>query len=486
MIFKKSRGNNQQLVYTLLILLLSLTLIQTIHVIQAQTISQNNQWALSFQIRNGQNSTSTTFNPFDQIQLFAQVTYGNATQPDILVTFKVQSPSNSPNAMNITRITATNANGDAECSFQLPMYGENQDSLIGTWQASATIQTTNGTIQNSLQKNLTFTTLWNLEIASINIQNAQGQNQSIFYPGNTIAVQLSINNHGPSQTANITINLKDSTGKIINQTQIPNKQIDTTNPTQIPANIQIPSNATLGEASITAAIFSRTLQNIDIPAAQNKTSYFAIATNTAPTTTSTPTSPPPPSENTVTLFSWVLVATGFFTFTILFIFLKRKPMPKIGTQMPNIPSPTPSQTTNSPAQPSSPATLTAKIASEKIINATMDAQETLEILMPQSISAQEQKQLIVNYLTKISSTSERVQALEAELKIEKEQLNKEITGLTKTLEEQERAVQNYFESIRKEIAKLTANISEKNAVPTLLKKTNQRSVDKTEEESKKD
>ncbi len=467
----------------MLILAVCLAIIPTIQLIQAQTTATNNQWALSFQIQNTQNTTSNTFTPFDQIQLSAQVTYGNATQPNILVTFKVYSPSNSPNSINITRIATTDANGDAGCSFQLPAQGENQDSLVGTWQASATIQTANGTVQNSLQKNLTFTTQWNLQIASINIQNVQGQNQTIFYSGNTLAVQLAINNQGPSQPANITISMQDLTGKIINQTQIQNTQIaaSTTNLTQVQGNIQIPNQASLGEATIMAAIYSGNYQNVDIPAAQNKTAYFTIATNTAPTVASTPTSPPF-IENSISLFSWVLVATGLFTFTALVIFLKRKPMPKICTPMPNIPSQTPSQTTSFPVQPAAP---TAKIAPEKTISATTPVQlpsifETLQMSTTQSTSAQDQKQTIVDYLTKISSNNERIQTLEAELKVEKEQLNKELTGLNKILDEQEKAVKNYFDSIRQEIAKLTPNLNDKENLSTQEKKPNQLNNDTTE------
>ena len=81
--------------------------------------------------------------------------------------------------------------------------------------------------------------------------------------------------------------------------------------------------------------------------------------------------------------------------------------------------------------------------------------ETLNISTPESTSPQDQKQKIVDQLTKISSANQRVQALESELKIEKDQLNKEISTLTQTLEEQEKAVKNYFDLIRQEIAKIT-------------------------------
>jgi len=56
--------------------------------------------------------------------------------------------------------------------------------------------------------------------------------------------------------------------------------------------------------------------------------------------------------------------------------------------------------------------------------------------------------------TKIANFNQKVQALESELRIEKEHLNKEITTLDKTLEEQEKSVKNYFDSIRLELAKL--------------------------------
>src|SRR5208283_4569585 len=164
---QQKRGKiNKRLAHALLILLLSIAIIQTIQVTHCQNENtpSNNQWALNFQIQTGQNATTNAFTPFYQIQLSANVTYRNATQPDILVTFKVQGPSNSPNQINITRIETTNANGETECALRLPAEGQNTDSLIGSWQATATIQTSNGT----LQKTLTFTTQWNLEITSIN------------------------------------------------------------------------------------------------------------------------------------------------------------------------------------------------------------------------------------------------------------------------------------------------------------------------------
>ena len=63
----------------------------------------------------------------------------------------------------------------------------------------------------------------------------------------------------------------DSTGKTINQTQIQNTQINSgSNSTQVEATLQIPNSANTGEATINAAVYSGTYQNINMPAAENQ------------------------------------------------------------------------------------------------------------------------------------------------------------------------------------------------------------------------
>ena len=277
-----------------------------------------------------------------------------------------------------------------------------------------------------------------------------------------------------SQPANITINIQDSAGNILGQTTIA-KLLENTDQNQLRYSLLIPNSTVGGEATINAAVYAGTYQNIGIPASGNKTAYFTIAGSGISNPTPAPNSPPPPIENSVSLFSWVLVATGLFTFTLLFVFLKHKPMPKINTQIPICTSTIRSQTlTTSPDQPTvqqpiMPQTqATAKIASEKTVQATTITQlpsiyETLGLTqadltnIPEAepSSDQQLKQSIVSQLTKISSIGRRVQIIEAELRLEKEQLNKEVTDLNKILEEQERAVKNYFDSIRQEIAKLS-------------------------------
>ena len=477
MALKKTRKVLRQLVQILPILILSFAIIQTVQVAHAQTTS--NPWAIKLQVLNGQNATASVFNPFDQIQICANVTYNNASQPDVLVTFNVAGPSvnstnNTVNTIKITRIEMTQANGEAEFSFRLPIEAQNEDEIIGTWNATATIS-------GAPPQSTSFTTRWGLTIAAINLLNSQGQNQTVFSPSSNMEVQLEIGNNGPALPANVTINMQDPTGKIINQTEILNSQIASSNQTQVQqTSIQVPSNAPAGQASINVAIYKGTYNGTDIPAAENQTVHFTVSSGSTtppptptPTPSPTPTPPPTPLQNSVSLFSWLLVSTGLFTFTLLYGFLRRKPT-QISPQMPNMPAtkttptitPTPVEPKPQPPTTQQP-TPTAQLAPESPIQAATMEQTTAiyETWLSQTSSSsdaynkpdskpsslQESAQSIANHLSRISETGKKVQVLETSLRVEREQLNKEIADLNKILEDQERAVKSYFDSIRQAV-----------------------------------
>ena len=139
----------------------------------ANARATSNPWAVKLQILNNQNVTASVFNPFDLVQLRANVSYNNASQPDVLVSFNIIGPSANP--IKITRIETTKANGEAEFSFRLPIEAQNVDSLIGTWNVTATIN-------NATPKTSSFTAQWNIETVSISLLNSKGQNQTEFSP----------------------------------------------------------------------------------------------------------------------------------------------------------------------------------------------------------------------------------------------------------------------------------------------------------------
>ena len=309
-----------------------------------------------------------------------------------------------------------------------------------------------------------------MEITSINLLDSQGTNQTVFSPGNTVGVQLTINNTGKPQTANVTLNMQDSAGNIINQTQFLNSQIDTStnNATQLQTDLQIPNGTGAGHIAINVAIYSGTYNGTNIPAAENQTAYFTIASNTTvtatptPTPTPTPTSGPTPTpyviENSVSLFSWLLVATGLFTFTSLFMFLKRKPTPTINTQMPNLPPTIPGPTISTPSVQLQQSTATTEIPN-------IASQGTGEPSFKPTSPQQALESQVLTNLNRISETANRIQALKAELKLEREQLSKDLIELNKTVEEQQRSVKSYFDAVKTEIEKLEALLTDKDITP---------------------
>ena len=247
---------------------------------------------------------------------------------------------------------------------------------------------------------------------------------------------------------------------------------------------------------------------MNIPIAENRTAEFIIANNNTNNTTNTttptaapgPTSTPNPNpiENSVSLFSWLLVATGLFTFTILFMFLRRKPT-QIGPLMPNLPAIESTKTiTSSPAGSIEQASIiapTAVIASKKTEQAnitpvpiiledwrskTTSSAETIK-QDSKSATSLEPPQTVAEHLSKITETGKNVQAIEATLKLEKDKLAKEIMELNKTLEAQENAMKNYFDSIRQALAKLDPSINEKQT-STIQQNTSQQQ-DKKEEQN---
>lgn len=414
-----------RIIHGLLIIALSIALTQAIQITHAQT-STNNGWTLNLSIENGQNIATTTFSPFDQIEVRANVTYENATVPNILVTFKVQGLSNS---VNITRIETTDANGQAEFSFRLPI--ESQTSAAESCQVTATIQTTNGV----LQQNLSFKTQWNMEITSLILQNEQGQNQTSFPPGDNIAIQIGINNNGQPQAVNITVNALYSSGSVINQTEILNKQIGASSSglTQVKCILQIPSNATLGQASIVAEIFSGNYQNENLPVSENKTVGFTIG---GASPTPTPTPKPNPFENSISLFSWLLIATGFFTFTVLIAFLRRKPGAQFKTPI------------FGPVTPSTTTLIQSTAPQETIQGAVISSQADIQPIGNEPLS-----QTRSTLLSRMQSSRERIKELRDAMSLEQDQLAKDLKEFTQTIDKEERKFKAYFDELRKEIAK---------------------------------
>lgn len=434
-----------------LILFVTFAILATVQTTNAQSNNPvTTAWKLNFTLK-ANNGTATnssqqaTFAPFDLIQLTTTLTNGNSTAPNTTVVFNVKGPTTASYQTEIVRSTLTDNTSSANISLRIPME-INEKTVIGPWQIIANVKTSNGT----LQQKTTFQVTWPIQIMSINLVNTN--NQTTLMPGDTAKASLTLKSD-KEQRENINLNIQDSTGNTINQTQLPNVSFNASSNNQVVYEFKVPTDTPFGIASISTGVFSGLYNGTEIFAAQNKTVYFIIGNSTTviptPTVTPGPTPTPLPFiENTVSLFSWVLVATGFFTFTTLFIFLKRKPTPNIGKSNPNMPStvPNPSISTGSTEQPT-PLLTGVTTAPQVLIKASSMSQtikETIELNSQDSIAT---------YLSNISESTKRIQDIKAILKEETNQLNKEISNLNQAIQENETVIKNYFDSIKLEVKK---------------------------------
>jgi len=474
--------NSSKIMFFTLLMFLSITAVASTKNAIAQTNNgTTNQWGMDFQTV-GPNGFTTAFSPFSEIQLWTNLTYGNVPYAGMLVSFKIQGPSNSSNLNNITRIAITDGTGVAQCSFHLPADAQESNAVIGTWEAYATAQTTTG----SIQKNITFTTNWSLSVSSIVFINSQGQNQTFLHPGDYVTAQLSLTNDLQStQTTNITICAQDSNNQTINQTQLQSIQILPSSPL-LPSTTRtsflIPKNISLGLARINATIYSGNYQGIQIQASETKTVYFRII-----------------SQNTSvlgSLFPWLLLATGLITFTLLFTLYRRrhkkmieqKPkfapttplpsMPLVGGLVQsttsekepktNEPKPTPqpisSETTMTQPQP--------RVAHSSYARATLPS-ETAQISPPQVEKSTAQSALNLSGRDSIDAVSRRIQLL----KDERQQINHELVEMKELAETRAKLLENETDAIKEEIRELKDLINgkavEKQKMPEYPPKLNE-------------
>ena len=413
--------------------------------VQGSSASSNWQMNLTFQANNGTQVSSSPppiFAPFDLIQITSTITNQNQTDRFVLVSFEVEGPANSSYPIQLIRTATTDQTGKANMTFRIPL-DTDQRPVFGTWSVFADANSSQGVIQ----QNATFQVGWPITISSITLLNANGQNQTVFKQGDTVTAVLTLNCTQPRAT-NVTLTALDSAGNQIAQTQLQNQILNKTTNNHVNCTFKISGNASPGQAIIEAATFSGTFQGVAIASSETKTTYFTIAAVS-------PTPPPKVTlENAVSLFSWLLVATGLFTFTSLLLLLRRKPpASKTTSNVPGVPPESPGPTVST-----SSGSATAMILEPSETRLPQEAGP--HGAKPSSIQELLESQ-ILSQLNEIEAIATRIEALKAELKLERENLAKNLSEFNRTIQEQEKATNSYFDSIEAEIARLENLLADK-------------------------
>ena len=208
-------------------------------------------------------SNGGVYGPLQLLQMYASVTFMNASMPDENVIFSIQ---NSNGSVILVRQGFTNQTGIASASFRLPTPDPSApQNSFGTWSLMASVNITGISVSDNT--NFTFTYLSGIENISIPASINRLEN---------LPIQLTLNNEFVSaQWTQLSITLFDNSGIPIGSATVSTSQ-QTQNITVIDTSITIPSWAFTGQATAYFCLLTNSTSTQTIPLAPETVATFQI------------------------------------------------------------------------------------------------------------------------------------------------------------------------------------------------------------------
>jgi hypothetical protein len=235
----------------------------------------------------GINQSSDAFEPQELVVLYANVTYNGFPVPQKSVAFQVIGPVNP--VQNVTRALGSNdtdQNGIAQFSFRILSPSDNVESVFGEWLAIATVSIADQTVLDTLP----FQVGWIIRITNVETFNEQLQPQTLFLRQKTVVFNLTVENIALTQkSATIGVDVQDSATHTIIQLQ-KEDMVFPPGTTYLTVSSQIPVTATLGEASILAAAYTKPPESGGVPYSPAISGMFEIITRDVAITAVKPSS----------------------------------------------------------------------------------------------------------------------------------------------------------------------------------------------------
>ncbi len=242
-------------------------------------------WSLQVSVMNKDNQTVTNSNvaPFDLVQLKANVTYQNEPIANIFVAFKVVGPENSTTPTKVVRTAQTDTTGLAVISFRIPSGNASANPVRGVWKVNCTAASTNQT----LQETALFQVGWPATITEIKLFDQNNTENNNFTNGQTVKAQVKVeNNNAQQMNATLHMNITDVSGANINEIDIQNQELNESD-TIINTQFSIPENASAGQATVNANLFSYSSieQQVEVIAEPKNATFTIQEKQTQPTPT---------------------------------------------------------------------------------------------------------------------------------------------------------------------------------------------------------
>lgn len=201
----------------------------------------------------GPNIPSDAFQPQELVILYANVTYNGAAVVGKLVSFQVEGPANALSNITVSGTGITNSSGLATFSFRIPWPSEHPEEIVfGIWSAVATVDVA----QVAVEDTLTFRVGWILQITSIATLNSELMPQTTFFLQDIVNFNLTVENIAMvEKTGTITLEVEDAAGHPIINIMIENLTFQP-GENNVNGSSRIPSTATIGNATVWAAIYT--------------------------------------------------------------------------------------------------------------------------------------------------------------------------------------------------------------------------------------
>jgi hypothetical protein len=223
----------------------------------------------------GINQSTDAFEPQELVILYANVTYNDYPVANKLVSFSVTGPPNPIQNITYPSSNSTDQNGMAQVSFRIPWPSENPEAIVfGKWFAIATVSIADQTVIDTL----TFQVGWLIRITNITTLDDQLKPQTRFLRQEMIVFNLTVESIAMTEkSGTITVDVQDATSHPIMHIQSDNL-IFRPGITYLPISSQIPITATIGEASILAAVYTAPPENGGVLYSPAISSAFDIIT----------------------------------------------------------------------------------------------------------------------------------------------------------------------------------------------------------------
>jgi len=203
----------------------------------------------------GPNQPSDSFQPQEEVILYALVTYNEAPIQNKLVAFHIEGPSPPviDDPIMIIRSSATNESGIASVSFRIPTpINGNEGIVIGEWFAIATVDIAGVVVNDTL----TFRVDYGVRIISVATLDSRLNPQTMFLRSESIIFSITAENTGlTSKHAFFTVDVIDSSATPIIHVEFEQTLIPGRNNLQTLA-CEIPQNSRIGDATVHVNVYT--------------------------------------------------------------------------------------------------------------------------------------------------------------------------------------------------------------------------------------